>query len=162
LQHRTWNFVARLGPGAFETIGGHVVNVALLALSTTRPGVEVIIAGVDVAEAKTAAEKAARLADCQPTAVPIVRQADQLQNPDAVVTTETVASDWLLSRIASSIEGLSTGDGDRYAFCFWEVSDWTIWERFQASPDNIVPYGGQHRVIRWEDGKGTLSNSSGA
>ena len=27
LKQRTWNLVARLGPGAFETIGGHVVNV---------------------------------------------------------------------------------------------------------------------------------------
>ena len=29
LKRRTWNLVARLGPGAFETIGGHVVNVTL-------------------------------------------------------------------------------------------------------------------------------------
>ena len=32
LKQRTWNLVARLGPGAFETIGGHVVNVALSVL----------------------------------------------------------------------------------------------------------------------------------
>jgi type I restriction-modification system DNA methylase subunit len=29
LEKRQWNLVARLGPGAFETISGHVVNVAL-------------------------------------------------------------------------------------------------------------------------------------
>ena len=33
LKRRTWNLVARLGPGAFETIGGHVVNVSLNVLS---------------------------------------------------------------------------------------------------------------------------------
>ena len=32
LKQRTWNLIARLGPGAFETIGGHVVNVALNVL----------------------------------------------------------------------------------------------------------------------------------
>ena len=33
LKGRTWNLVARLGPGAFETITGHVVNVALNIIS---------------------------------------------------------------------------------------------------------------------------------
>ena len=33
LKGRTWNLVARLGPGAFETITGHVVNVALNVIS---------------------------------------------------------------------------------------------------------------------------------
>ena len=36
LKERTWNVVARLGPGAFETISGDVVNVALVILSAGR------------------------------------------------------------------------------------------------------------------------------
>ena len=36
LKGRTWNLVARLGPGAFETITGHVVNVALNIISEGR------------------------------------------------------------------------------------------------------------------------------
>ena len=60
LKHRTWNIVARLGPGAFETIGGHVVNVALLGLSATKPGCDTM-AGIDVSAAKLPAEKAALL-----------------------------------------------------------------------------------------------------
>ncbi len=39
--------VARLGPGAFETIGGHVVNVAL-SISTAEPATHIQMAGVDV------------------------------------------------------------------------------------------------------------------
>lgn len=63
LKERTWNLVARLGPGAFETIGGHVVNVALLTISGGKPAKEPphIMAGVDVAAARTPAEKAALL-----------------------------------------------------------------------------------------------------
>jgi hypothetical protein len=162
LKEETWNLVARLGSGAFETISGEVVNVTLLTISNTRPAKTTTMSGLDVAAAKTPAEKADRLANRLPTSVQVMRQEDQLRNPDAIVTTEKVSSDSLLSKYASSVEGLSTGDGDRYAFCHWEVCDTSIWQRFHASPDGICHYGGQYRVIRWENGKGSLAASEGA
>ena len=66
LRERTWNLVARLGPGAFETIGGHVVNVALNVLSAERPAPDWRMAGIDVSAPRgrrpiRAAEKAALL-----------------------------------------------------------------------------------------------------
>lgn len=48
LAERTWRFVARLGPGAFETIGGHVVNVAMAVMSAERPDDDWRMAGIDV------------------------------------------------------------------------------------------------------------------
>ncbi len=48
LQERTWNLVARLGPGAFETIGGHVVNAALNVLSADPTAAGWRMAGIDV------------------------------------------------------------------------------------------------------------------
>ncbi len=38
LRTKTWNVVARLGAGAFETIGGEVVNVGLFVLTNAAPG----------------------------------------------------------------------------------------------------------------------------
>ena len=66
LRERTWNFVTRLGPGAFETIGGHVVNVSLNVLSADRPAPDWRMAGIDVSAPRgrrpiRAAEKAALL-----------------------------------------------------------------------------------------------------
>jgi hypothetical protein len=58
LRERTWNMVARLGPGAFETIGGHVVNVALVTLSSNKPKPDAVMAGIDVSAAKSTADKA--------------------------------------------------------------------------------------------------------
>ncbi|RIK67119.1 MAG: restriction endonuclease subunit M [Planctomycetota bacterium] len=58
LKERTWNLVARLGPGAFETIGGHVVNVALLAFCGGRPAEGAIMAGIDASAARSPADKA--------------------------------------------------------------------------------------------------------
>ena len=37
LKEKAWNVVARLGAGAFETIGGEVVNVALFTLTNAAP-----------------------------------------------------------------------------------------------------------------------------
>ncbi len=48
LRERTWNLVARLGPGAFETISGEVVNVALLVLSASMPSEDAMMGGIDV------------------------------------------------------------------------------------------------------------------
>ena len=66
LKSQTWNLVARLGPGAFETISGQVVNVAMLVLSASRPGEAATMAGIDVSAPRgqqpiRSAEKAALL-----------------------------------------------------------------------------------------------------
>ena len=61
LKEREWNMVARLGPGAFETIGGHVVNVALIGLTAVKPPEGHLMSGMDVSAARQPAEKAALL-----------------------------------------------------------------------------------------------------
>jgi hypothetical protein len=160
LEKATWNAVARLGPHAFDTITGEVVNVALAVISAVQPDAERKFAGCDVTELMTAAEKAEALHS--DSALRMLRQNDQLANPGAVVATEPLSAHALLSGYARSVEGLSTGDGERYAACFWEVADSTVWERFQASPDAVAHYGGQHRVVRWEGGNGSLCSSEGA
>jgi hypothetical protein len=51
LTERSWNCVARLGAGAFETIGGHVVNVSLVSISGPVPADEQHMAGIDARNA---------------------------------------------------------------------------------------------------------------
>ena len=68
LKERTWNVVARLGPGAFETISGEVVNVALIILSARNPEPAWQMAGLDVSGPRgqrpiRTAEKAEMLAE---------------------------------------------------------------------------------------------------
>ena len=99
LQDQTWNMVARLGPGAFETISGEVVNVALLLLTRYPLGKDQKIHGIEASAPRTAAEKAAQLI----TAVmKSIEQAKQLENPDARVALEDSESIILLSEFASS------------------------------------------------------------
>ena len=48
LRERTWRLLARLGSGAFETISGEIVNVALIVLSAERSGDDGALTGIDV------------------------------------------------------------------------------------------------------------------
>ncbi len=59
LESQSWNAVARLGTGAFETISGEVVNVALSTITNSRPAADHVMAGVDVSDEKTPEEKEA-------------------------------------------------------------------------------------------------------
>lgn len=62
LYNRSWNAVARLGSGAFETISGHVVNVTLPILSNVPPVRNHVVVGQDVSDCKNVEEKACQLA----------------------------------------------------------------------------------------------------
>ncbi len=92
LKQRTWNLVARLGPGAFETIGGHVVNVALNVLSAARPARDWSMAGIDVSASRgrravRAEEKAVLLrgASDRPINIRMASQVGVAGNPGSVI-----------------------------------------------------------------------------
>ncbi|MDO8348876.1 MAG: N-6 DNA methylase, partial [Planctomycetota bacterium] len=61
LEKRSWHMVARLGPRAFETIGGEIVNVALIQISAGAMPDAHQMAGIEVSAAKTPTQKAALL-----------------------------------------------------------------------------------------------------
>jgi hypothetical protein len=157
LTDRQWNLVARLGPRAFETISGEVVNVALLGIGADEPPDDHRMAGLDVAEAKTPTDKAEQLADRVPTPVQVVKQAGQLQNPDHRVTTQQLRRGTLLSDYASSHKGISTNDDPRFIFALWETPALLDgWEYHQTSVSSNVLYDGYSNIIRYEQGVGSL------
>jgi hypothetical protein len=155
LENRSWNTVARLGPGAFETISGHVVNVALPVLSATPPADAHMMSGIDVSGAKDPEQKAAMLRGEKPAVIELVKQEEQLNNPDAVISTSVIDTSPLLSRYCTSWQGLVTTDNPRYMLCFWEA--WGKgWEPYISSPDRTCLYGGRSYVIAWMNGSGPL------
>ena len=167
LKQRTWNLVARLGPGAFETIGGHVVNVALNVLSADRAPWKWCMAGLDVSAPRgrrpiRAADKAASLrGDCMQSTgeslsadevrrFRLVSQRRQLLNPDAVVTTENTVPGGLLADVAFSAQGIKTGDDDKWKKKMWEVSSLNArWRPLQSTVEKTVHYGGRMNAIDW-------------
>ncbi len=154
LEDVSWNVVARLGPRAFETISGEVVNVALLTLTSQPPTGEYALAGLDASEEKTAADKAVALR--QKPAVTL-GQREQLDNPDARITLELAVGLTSLSTIVDSFVGILNGDSPRFLCVFWEiptVSDG--WEPLQSTVEKIVAFGGREHLVFWENGNGQL------
>lgn len=157
LKYRTWNAVARLGPAAFETISGHVVNVALSILSASIPMNEDIFVGVDVSEGKNAEGKSTLLRGSEPAGFVLIQQVDQLSNPDSVLTFSLSAVKDLLSSFADGLVGILNGDSGRFERFFWELPHKGLrWEFEQSTVDSTRYYGGREKVILWDNGNGEL------
>ena len=172
LKTETWHLLARLGPGAFETVSGEVVKAILLTLSRGNsagyPGglfgeaaVASAMYGLDVSEFRTAGEKAIQLREAEPKGV---EQARQLENPDARVALVDCDDDQLLGTVANGFQGIASADYPRFGRGFWEISnvDGKIWIFQQSTVNETVLFGGKEHVLYWEDGDGVLSNSTSA
>ena len=165
LQKETWHLLARLGPGAFETISGEVVKAVLLALSRGKPAGSRdgllgdaasggAMYGLDVSESHTAAEKAARLIEAD---VKGVEQARQLENPDASITTEDENVEFTIGEFALSYHGVTTTDYPRFGRLFWENRKWSNdWIFQQGTTPKNQPFGGKQYVLLWEEGHGGI------
>ena len=173
LKQRTWNLVAWLGPGAFETIGGHVVNVALSVLTAQRPTRNWRMAGIDVSasrrqqsmrpEIKAALLRGVSVDGGATYAIHVTAQKEQLRNPDARVLLVPTKDADTLARYAQSFQGTTTGDNPRFVLAFWETN-WTngAWRTLQSTGDEPEHFAGRHHVFLWEDGNGCVASSHAA
>jgi hypothetical protein len=155
-----WDFVVRLGTGAFEAIGGEVVSVSLLSLTRSMPEGGHTFQGIDVDEQTSVAAKSATI-----MSGPLLTldQRQQLSNPDARIVLGHVGSSVLLSQFASSIEGLTTGDMDRFVRKFWERPAMDEgWAPFIQNVDQTEFYGGRTDIILWQEGAGELKDCQSA
>jgi hypothetical protein len=155
LQADGWNMLARLGSGAFETIGGEVVSIALLVLSRGLPASNSHkLAALDVSRNESSSEKAASL---RCGALVMLAQDEQLENPDSRIVLTAGSRGVLLEQYAHGVHGLGTKDSPRFIRCFWEVSEnGTDWELMQASVNATIPHGGMEHVVYWQQGCGVL------
>lgn len=146
--------VAALGARAFETIGGEVVNVALVSISQTKPEKFEKFAGFDANSAKDPQAKAGILRESDfecPT------QESQRHNPDCLITVRNLESGVLLSKHADCIQGMGTGDLPRFLRNFSEMPERTPdWDFFQTVPKGPI-FSGCTSVIHWERGHGDLA-----
>ncbi len=151
LNRRQWDFVARLGTGAFETIGGHVVNVALLGLTANQSLDDHLMSGIDVSSGKDISEKSAGLIGQQSTGVILIPQEEQVKNPDARIAVEKLSRLRLLDDFCICRLGLGTGDAPHYISLFWEMpGEIEHWRLFQMAATSSNGDGGREHVIAWD------------
>ncbi|MBM5570542.1 MULTISPECIES: N-6 DNA methylase [Deefgea] len=163
LLKQKWDFLARLGPGAFETISGEVVKAILLMLTKTEPSNDGRFFSVDTSQAITPLEKAFELTN---QAMKKHSQIQQMKHPDQRIVLDKIAGHKLLNNYAGSFVGLQNGDTPQYLFSFWEVefssskkSDWVF---FQMPCEDATLYQGRYGILRWENGNGSLQASTQA
>ena len=155
LQRVQWNLLARLGPGAFETISGEVVQAVLLT-QTRAPAPEgFALHGVDASAPKSAPEKALLLRE---GAVVAVSQKGQLGNPDARVLVSEIGEFELLGKVANGWQGIASSDFPRFGQKFWEQM-WPTsgWVFHQSTVESTQLYGGRQHILFWEDGFGQMT-----
>ena len=164
LKNKAWDFVARLGPGAFREISGEVVQAVLVSISNQKPDDGQSIMGVDVLLEKTIEAKNSGLID---KAVVVLNQKQQLLSADSIIKIEEHNELDLLGKYGFVRGGVTTGDALRYRFCFWELQSFqqAVWKLEQLSSSGRTYYGGREYAILWEEGKGELhrtANKGGA
>jgi len=146
LQRVQWNLLARLGPGAFETIGGEVVQAILLTQTRLPSTPDFFLRGLDVSQLDSASRKADFL---RAGALSAILQAEQLKNPDSRISFEEAVGA-RLNTYAVPRTGLQTGDNDRFSFMFWEpLLQNSPWAFFQRTAETTGLYAGATQVLRW-------------
>lgn len=150
LTENSWNFIAVLGPKAFQTPMWDL-NVQLLFITK---GDEKIyshgeIRGLDVSRHRSTDEKSERI---KKSDIQKVKQLDQLSNPDARIVLHTISKGVRLDKHAKSVQGIKTGDDGRVRRNFWEIVNFgSEWEYYQSTFSSTCFFGGLEHVIYWGD-----------
>jgi hypothetical protein len=143
-----WQFAAKLGAGAFETITGEVVNVSLVAATNSPPNATAKFLAIDAGDAPQPVMKAETLRMADPA---LLTQKSQLLNPDARITVSEGNKEKLLSAYSDFGKGSVTGDGNHYLRLFWELPailpGYRVWLN---SPSVADSWSGREYVVMWE------------
>lgn len=155
LDEQSFCHITRLGPRAFETIGGERVNVALIVVSNEPPQTERTISGLDVSSDRTPALKAEQLRR-QPLL--IATQDSQYRNPELRLALAASGTGAPLALVAQGLVGIQTGDNPHYMLRFWEVAispkgPWTLGTSSSSKDDGDA---GREWAFRWHQGTGEL------
>jgi hypothetical protein len=151
-----WLLLARLGPGAFGSITGEVVNVMLFTLSPGAPPPAHAFRALDVSRPPTPEDKALALIQDAPMPLP---QLEQLEQPDARIQFTPNPGTPLLSSLAQGIHGFGSKDSPRFFRKFWELPELTPdWQLMETTVQTTEPFGGTEQIVRWEQGQGLLAH----
>lgn len=149
-----WNLLARLGPGAFETISGEVVQAVLLTQTHALAEEGFQLRGVDVSAPRDALEKAALLRNGD---LVTVNQKGQLGNPDSRIALAEASKVELLAKYADGLAGILNGDSPRFLKVFWEMDDRAgIWSFQQTTQEATDDFGGLHNLVFYDEQRGHL------
>ena len=149
LNSASLSVVAGLGPRAFETIMGEVVNAALVIIRRSTPDLETVFTAVNANKAINPFDKSLALRGNEAL---ILNQVQQLGNPDTRISFNLDINTELLSKYAFSPNGMHGADAARFRGSFWERmlpnGNWTL---LQSTVSKTSNFGGREHVFWWPD-----------
>lgn len=155
LNANRWNFVARVGSGAFSTAMWDF-NIVLSIFTKSGPTPQHLIASVDASDALSVTEKAKSLNGLPPA---LVSQKAQLANPDHRIVVTGAKTSTRLSNIAETYKGICSGDSSRFQRRMWELPRLdSSWAFQQGSIPHTQHFGGRDGVFLWEQGEGVFQD----
>jgi hypothetical protein len=147
--------LVQLGPGAFETISGEVVQSLLIGIERAVPDVGHTFWGVDVSSRQPASSKAGEL---RTSSGRNYSQRLQIGNPDSIISLQDKGTGEELSRLGNAWQGIATSDIPRFQRGIWEIPSVSDgWVFFQSTVDESMTFGGRSSVLFWEDGYGKIT-----
>jgi len=152
LAERQISFIARLGPGAFETISGEVVNVCLQITHAQKPNADSNIFGFELDGISNLSDKIRHISESAPLKT---SQISQLKNPNFRISFELKENAGSrLSEFADFGKGSVSGDGPHYLRQFWEFSKLAEGHQLWLNSPNLsLAWSGRQEIILWgEDG----------
>lgn len=156
LKRHRFEMISVLGPRAFQTITGEVVNVSLLTMSKGRSTPAHEIQWIDAANDK---EKNVAL-----LTLPLTNglQSDVLTLSDYRLTPFQGRHTSTLADFASPYQGVVTGDDPRLKRMWWEVdAAASRWRRCQGTVEATVLFGGRETVVDWSDNGNAMARRQG-
>ena len=152
LNRESINLVGYLGAGAFSSISGEVVKVALAIKSLNKESdlFSAINVGNDI-------DKGKKWVKLREATLVQLKQSAQLKNPDARFILAKKDFSKTLQDYADSYEGIGCGDLVRFSRKYWEiVYRSNDWEFFRGTTESPSSFGGGSSVLYWQDGKGAI------
>jgi hypothetical protein len=149
LREHSSNLVSKLGPGAFKTIGGEIVNVLLFISTRALPNEKWQFYGLDASSINGSYQKSIFLKN---TPLQLVVQKAQLENPDARISIRSINSGHhkLVGAYATYGKGSVSGDSPHYLRKFWEFQNFPSGYKFWLnSPSSTTFWGGRENIVLW-------------
>ncbi|WP_426491439.1 Eco57I restriction-modification methylase domain-containing protein [Hymenobacter sp. 102] len=161
LKRKDWNTIIKLGPGAFNEIGGEVVKAILVAISNGLKSESDTLLGLDISDAKGTYNKNNALLTDEPV---LMSQKQQLNNPDARILIEDGSTPKnnlpLLGKYCTSFQGIKTGDDFRYKSFFWDQQNLKNWKLSYGGPTQGASSGASY-ALKWLNAKNDFARYQG-
>lgn len=159
ISNSQFEILIELGANGFQT-PMFFFNVSLSVITKLALDPSVSFAGIDVSGSADPEKKSQKLKSGR---LQKSYQISQLKGPDARIGITPPSLLPLFSEYASYHNGMQTGDYARFGQKFWEQckvdSRWTY---FQTTVKETAEFGGMDGIILWENGSGSVANSSSA